>query len=217
MELNASRTAARTDAAGEPILMLDQRSRALGPVADPAGDARAWASARTRRSGRRLRSPGGDCRLPCSSEDGGRDRLAAYCRALWRAGGDRALASDRTQPRGRRRHGRRAASGAGDRRARLAGEPALKGYHLLPSVRGDLLLKLGRYEAARAAFEAAAALCGNKRERDLLERRAAEAAARAPQVQFANGEVGATADSHGETHTRRGKPRSAKDDQGSLF
>src|SRR6266849_4436344 len=59
---------------------------------------------------------------------------------------------------------------------RLAHEPALKGYHLLPSVRGDLLHKLGRYEEARAAFEAAAALAGNTREHDLLRRRAAEAA-----------------------------------------
>ncbi|MFZ1045593.1 MAG: tetratricopeptide repeat protein, partial [Pseudolabrys sp.] len=49
-------------------------------------------------------------------------------------------------------------------------------YHLLPSVRGDLLYKLGRYEEARAAFEAAAALAGNRREHDLLRRRAAEAA-----------------------------------------
>jgi len=59
---------------------------------------------------------------------------------------------------------------------RLVQEPALKTYHLLPSVRGDLLHKLGRYEEARVAFEAAVALAGNKRERDLLKRRAAEAA-----------------------------------------
>ena len=59
---------------------------------------------------------------------------------------------------------------------RLMREPALKGYHLLPSVRGDLLHKLGRYEEARAAFEAAAALANNRREHDLLRRRAAEAA-----------------------------------------
>ena len=59
---------------------------------------------------------------------------------------------------------------------RLLHEPGLKGYHLLPSVRGDLLHKLGRHEEARAAFEAAAALAGNRRERDLLRRRAAEAA-----------------------------------------
>jgi predicted RNA polymerase sigma factor len=59
---------------------------------------------------------------------------------------------------------------------RLAHEPALKNYHLLGSVRGDLLHKLGRYEEARAAFEAAAALAGNKREHELLKRRAAAAA-----------------------------------------
>jgi predicted RNA polymerase sigma factor len=46
---------------------------------------------------------------------------------------------------------------------RLAGEPVLKDYHLLPAVRGDLLHKLGRYEEAHAAFESAAALTGNKR------------------------------------------------------
>jgi predicted RNA polymerase sigma factor len=59
---------------------------------------------------------------------------------------------------------------------RLLHEPALKAYHLLPSVRGDLLHKLGRYEEARTAFEAAAALAGNRREQELLRRRAAEAA-----------------------------------------
>jgi predicted RNA polymerase sigma factor len=59
---------------------------------------------------------------------------------------------------------------------RLMHEPALKAYHLLPSVRGDLLRKLGRHEEARAAFETAAALAGNRREQDLLRRRAAEAA-----------------------------------------
>jgi predicted RNA polymerase sigma factor len=62
---------------------------------------------------------------------------------------------------------------------RLAREPALKTYHLLGSVRGDLLQKLGRFEEASAAFEAAAALAGNSRERDLLRRRAAEAASAA--------------------------------------
>jgi predicted RNA polymerase sigma factor len=55
-------------------------------------------------------------------------------------------------------------------------EPTLKSYHLLPSVRGDLLHRLGRYEEARAAFEAAAVLAGNRREHDLLMRRAVEAA-----------------------------------------
>nr|WP_223864913.1 RNA polymerase sigma factor [Streptomyces sp. 5-10] len=50
----------------------------------------------------------------------------------------------------------------------LAEEPALKDYHLLPSVRGDLLERLGRHEEARAEFARAAALTRNARERALL-------------------------------------------------
>ncbi len=54
----------------------------------------------------------------------------------------------------------------------LADDPALKSYHLLPSVRGDLLLKLGRHSEARAEFEHAASLARNNRERALLLSRA---------------------------------------------
>ncbi|MEV0218606.1 RNA polymerase sigma factor [Streptomyces sp. NPDC050704] len=56
----------------------------------------------------------------------------------------------------------------------LAAEPALRDYHLLPSVRGDLLARLGRTEEARAEFERAAALTRNERERELLLARAGE-------------------------------------------
>ncbi|WP_433264992.1 RNA polymerase sigma factor [Actinosynnema sp. CS-041913] len=55
----------------------------------------------------------------------------------------------------------------------LVDEPALKGYHLLPSVRGDLLAKLGRPAEAREEFERAAAMTRNERERTLLLDRAA--------------------------------------------
>jgi RNA polymerase sigma factor (sigma-70 family) len=58
----------------------------------------------------------------------------------------------------------------------LASEPALKAYHLLPSVRGDLLEKLGRLDEARAEFERAATLTRNARERQLLLDRAARCA-----------------------------------------
>ena len=54
----------------------------------------------------------------------------------------------------------------------LSTEPSLARYHLLPAVRGDLLARLGRHEEARAAFERAAALTGNARERELLLGRA---------------------------------------------
>ena len=57
---------------------------------------------------------------------------------------------------------------------RLRREPALKNYHLLPSVRGDLLFKLGRYPEAREEFRLAAGLTRNQRERQLLLRRAAD-------------------------------------------
>jgi RNA polymerase sigma factor (sigma-70 family) len=57
----------------------------------------------------------------------------------------------------------------------LADEPALKNYHLLPSVRGDLLKKLGRLDEARAEFERAAQLTQNARERALLLGRVADA------------------------------------------
>ena len=59
----------------------------------------------------------------------------------------------------------------------LAGERALENYHLLPSVRGDLLTKLGRFDEARVEFERAAAMTRNERERALLLDRAAECAA----------------------------------------
>jgi RNA polymerase sigma factor (sigma-70 family) len=54
----------------------------------------------------------------------------------------------------------------------LTSDPSLKNYHLLPSVRGDLLAKLDRWDEARAEFEAAAALTRNARERTLLLERA---------------------------------------------
>ncbi|KOT37561.1 RNA polymerase subunit sigma-24 [Streptomyces caelestis] len=59
----------------------------------------------------------------------------------------------------------------------LTGVPALRDYHLLPSVRGDLLARLGRTEEARAEFRRAASLTRNARERELLLRRAAQTGA----------------------------------------
>ena len=59
---------------------------------------------------------------------------------------------------------------------RLTSEPALKTYHLLPSVRGDFLFKLGRFTEAQAEFERAATMTQNARERELLLDRAAACA-----------------------------------------
>ncbi|GMK37776.1 RNA polymerase sigma factor [Paenibacillus sp. CCS19] len=59
----------------------------------------------------------------------------------------------------------------------LMNEPSLSGYHLLPSVRGDFLMKLGRRQEACSAFKYAASLSLNDKERELLLRRAADCAA----------------------------------------
>jgi RNA polymerase sigma factor (sigma-70 family) len=174
MELNASRTAARTNAAGEPILMLEQ-NRAL------------WDQLQIRRGmqalgrARELGGAGGFYALQaaivaCHAQAGTADdtdwprisALYAELAALVRSPIielNRAVAVGMAE-------GPEVALVIVDR---LAREPALENYHLLPSVRGDLLHKLGRHEEARAAFEAAAALAGNQRERDLLLRRATEA------------------------------------------
>jgi len=61
----------------------------------------------------------------------------------------------------------------------LISDPAMQGYHLLPSVRGDLLAKLGRYKEAQAEFERAASMTRNTRERELMRNRAAECEAQA--------------------------------------
>jgi predicted RNA polymerase sigma factor len=72
----------------------------------------------------------------------------------------------------------------------LAAEPSLAGYHLLPSVRGDLLMKLGRAAEAEAEFRRASDLTGNARERELTARRAQEAGGSA-----ASWEAGGSAES----------------------
>ncbi len=175
MELNASRTAARTDAVGEPILMLDQ-DRALWDQLQIRRGMQALARARE------LGGAGGFCALQaaivaCHAQartagDTDWSRIAGFYAELAVAVRspvielNRAVAVSMAE-------GPEAGLSIVDR---LVREPALKSYHLLPSVRGDLLHKLGRHEEARAAFEAAAALAGNKREHDLLRRRAAEAA-----------------------------------------
>jgi predicted RNA polymerase sigma factor len=57
----------------------------------------------------------------------------------------------------------------------LTEEPSLKAYHLLPAVRADFLLRLGRVKEARAELERAASLTRNVREREVLRKRAAAA------------------------------------------
>lgn len=175
MELNASRIAARTDIEGEPILLLDQ-NRAL------------WDQLQIRRGmqalgrARELGGAGGPYALQAAivachagaatSDETDWPRISALYIELAAITPSPVIELNRAVAVGMA-EGPQAALAIVDR---LMHEPALKSYHLLPSVRGDLLRKLGRCEEARAAFEAAAVLAGNRRERDLLQRRAAEAA-----------------------------------------
>jgi RNA polymerase sigma factor (sigma-70 family) len=174
MELNASRTAARTDPAGEPILMLDQ-NRGL------------WDRLQIRRGMRtlaRARELGGArgfyvlqaAIIACHAEartaaDTDWQRIAGFYAELAAIAPSPIIELNRAVAVGMA-EGPQAGLSIVEG---LMREPALKSYHLLPSVRGDLLHRLGRHQEARAAFEAAAALAGNRREHDLLQRRAAEA------------------------------------------
>ena len=176
MELNASRIAARTDAAGDPILLMDQNRMRWDRLQIRRGLSALARASRTRRRAGILRAAGGDRRLsrrarPRLMKRSGRasPELYAELSGLVRSPIielNRAVAVGMAE-------GPAAALAIVDG---LADEPALKNYHLLESVRGDLLCKLGRFAEARAAFEIAAGLAANKRERELLKRRVAEAA-----------------------------------------
>ena len=175
MELNASRVAARTDAAGEPILLMEQdRARwdqlqirrgmlALGRARDLGGASGFYALQAAIVACHANAATAGETDWPRISA------LYAELAGLVRSPVielNRAVAVGMAE-------GPQAALAIVEG---LAHEPALKNYHLLGSVRGDLLHRLGRYQEARAALEAAAELTSNRREQDLLKRRAAEAA-----------------------------------------
>lgn len=173
MELNASRAAARVDAEGEPILLLEQ-------------DRRRWDFLQIRRGlqalGRAQTLGGQDGFYVLQAEI-----VACHARAEKAEVTDwRRIAALYAQLSARLRSpvielNRAVAVGMAE--GPLAGlaivdsithEPALQNYHLLPGVRGDFLQKLGRHDEARAAFETAAQLAGNGRDRSLMQRRARE-------------------------------------------
>jgi len=178
MELQASRTRARTGPAGEPVLLLDQNRARWDHVLIRRGLA-ALARAES------LGGAGGPYALQAAiaacharaATPGETDwvRIAALYAAL------AALAPSPVVELNRAVAVAMALGPAAGLAIvdALAGEPALSGYHLLPSVRGDLLTKLGRWTEARAEFERAAALTRNGRERDLLLERAARCARQA--------------------------------------
>jgi RNA polymerase sigma factor (sigma-70 family) len=172
MEIQASRLRARIGASGEPILLFEQdRARwdqllirrglaalarseqlggALGPYALQAAIAACHARARTAEETdwTRITALYDALAQLTPSPVVELNRAVAYAMAFGPAAG-----LEIVDP--------------------LRSEPALEGYHLLPSVRGDFLAKLGRSGEARAEFERAASLTRNARERELLLERAA--------------------------------------------
>jgi predicted RNA polymerase sigma factor len=172
MEIQASRLRARVGPSGEPVLLLDQdrgrwdhllirrglaaleRAEAIGGAPGPytlqAAIAACHARART-------------------SDETDWTRIAALYQALAQLTPSPIIELNRAVAVSMA-FGPSAGLGLVDA---IANEPALKNYHLLPSVRGDLLRKLGRLDEARVEFERAASLTRNVRERELLLERAA--------------------------------------------
>jgi RNA polymerase sigma factor (sigma-70 family) len=174
MELQASRTAARVDAQGRPVLLLEQ-------------DRRRWdvllirhalvhlerAEALAARDGRgpyTLQASIAACHAR-AADAAATDwpRIVALYDALARRQPSPVVELNRAVAVGMA-FGAAAALPLVD--ALAADAPALASYHLLPSVRGDLLAKLGRHDEARAEFRRAASLTANARERALLLERA---------------------------------------------
>jgi RNA polymerase sigma factor (sigma-70 family) len=172
MELQASRTHARVDAAGVPVLLADQDRARWDRLLIRRGLAalsRAQALAADGLGPYALQAAIAAChaRAP-SAEDTEWPRIVALYDALLQRVPSPVVALNRAVA---------VAMADGPAAAlplvdALAAEPALAQYHLVFAVRGDLLQRLGLADAARAAFTQAAGLTHNERERDLLLRRA---------------------------------------------
>ncbi|MFI8519051.1 RNA polymerase sigma factor [Streptomyces sp. NPDC085481] len=176
LEIQASRTAARTTPDGEPVLLADQNRRRWNRLLirrgfaalERAGDGRSYGPYA-------LQAAIAACHARATTyEDTDWHTIAAlYARLAAVTPSpvvelNRAVAVSMAE-------GPAAALSLVDA---LAAEPALAGYHLLPSVRGDLLARLGRNAEARAEFERAARLTRNESERALLRTRARDTGAR---------------------------------------
>ncbi|HEY1397065.1 RNA polymerase sigma factor [Roseateles sp.] len=179
MELQSSRAAARVDAQGQPVLLLEQ-------------DRSTWDAAAIERGLTALEAAD---RLAAELDDGhglgpyALQAAIAACHARARRAEDtewpriaalyEALAVRQPSPVVELNRAVALAMAFGPAVGleivdRLMEEPALKQYHWLPSVRADLLSKLGRNAEAKEEFERAAAMTGNERERELLLKRARE-------------------------------------------
>ncbi|MEU4832258.1 RNA polymerase sigma factor [Streptosporangium sp. NPDC023615] len=178
MELQASRAAARTDPSGRPVALHEQNRGRWDRLLIHRGVA---ALLRARRCGGPLgpyvlQAAIAVCHAQArTAEETDWTRIAALYEALARVLPTPVVQLNRAVA---------LAMAYGPERGlelvdTLSGEPALRAYHRLPSVRGDLLARLGRHEEARREFERAAALTGNVPERAILLERAATCAAEA--------------------------------------
>jgi predicted RNA polymerase sigma factor len=176
MEIQASRAKARTDAAGEPIRLLDQdRSRwnQLLIRRGLAALARAEAAAGDDRGPYLLQAAIAACHARArTAAETDWVRMTVHYRELIEIDPSPIVELNRAVAVGMA-FGPAAGLELVDT---LMADPQLKDYHLLPSVRGDLLAKLGRLDEARDEFTRAAALTRNERERALLLARAADPA-----------------------------------------
>jgi RNA polymerase sigma factor (sigma-70 family) len=172
MEIQASRTAARTGPNGEPVLLLDQNRARWDRILIGRGlAALARADALPGDAGPYLlQARIAACHARARTADATDwTRIAALYDQLAGVVPSPIVELNRAVA-----HGMAFGPAAGLALVDpLVSEPALSGYHLLPSVRGDLLAKLGRRDEARAEFERAAGLTRNARERKLLIERAA--------------------------------------------
>ncbi len=174
MEIQASRLHARTDENGEPILLLDQNRarwdqllirRGLGSLER----AEALINAHSEAPGMYvIQASIAACHARAKeAEDTDWARIASIYDHLSMTAPSPVVELNRAVA-----HGMAFGAEAGLAIADTL-QVALKSYHLLPSVRGDLLFKLNRFDEARAEFERAAAMTRNERERELLLNRAA--------------------------------------------
>lgn len=172
MELTAARFAARVDAHGDPVLLADQdrsrwdrgriaRGRAALERADVLGGRGTYG----------LQAAIAECHAVAASiDDTDWDRIVVLYEALGRISPSPVVELNRAAA---------VAMAVGPASAlrvidELSASGALRGYHLLPATRAELLLRLGRKEEARSEFAVAAKLAGNDRERALLEAKASE-------------------------------------------
>ena len=171
MELTAARFPARVDRNGDPVLLADQDRRRWDRGRIARGRA-ALATADSRGTGRGaygLQAAIAECHAVAPSvEETDWERIVLLYEALGRIAPSPVVELNRAAA---------VAMATGPASAlriidELAASGALRGYHLLPATRAELLLRLGRVDEARSEFATAASLAGNDRERALLEAKA---------------------------------------------